>query len=263
MGNGQVYVDSDAMTEEEADNMTNEPGVVYRGAGLASEKKIRREPGTPIPSGHFSNLQHSETVFDNLMGVHSATRGQAQAKTLGQDILSRQQDFTRIDTLTRVLNRMVDRVANGLVQLMKLNYTENHLIKVIGEEGAVSFVNLNRTNIDDHIEIQVKSGQNLPMDEVSLRTEALQLWQFGAIDPVTLFERLKFPNPEKAAELLLLWLQGQLEQKTRANIAEAEAGAQARAEASPAANPQERGSEAPANVLQRARANLGGGAPSP
>lgn len=275
MGNGQVYVDSDSMTEEQAANMTNKAGLVLRGEGLASEGKIKREPGVPLPNAHFANLQHSEQTFDNLFGVHSATRGAAQAKTLGQDILSRQQDFTRGDMITRVLNRGVARLANGLTQLMKMFYTENHVIKILGEEGAITFVNLNRDEIDDHIEIYVKGDAVLPMDEVSKRTEAVQLWQLGALDPTTLFERLKFPNPEKSAQRLILWKQGLLDQETQAKIQQDSAAEQAKAQFNPGAGAAGGGSarassngqvkrniETPSNVLQRARANLGGTAPT-
>ena len=268
MGNGQVYLDSDAMSEEEAQNITDEVGLIIRGEGLASQGKIKREPGTPLPTAHFSNLTHSEAVFDNLMGVHGATRGNAQGGTLGQDLISRQQDFTRIDLITRVLNRGVAKLAIGLVQLMKMYYTETQVVKILGEEGAVEFVRLNRDDIEDYIEIIVKSGDVLPMDKVSLRTEAVQLWQLGALDPVTLFERLEFPNPAKAAERLMAWKSGQLTQETQAKIAEIAAGAQYGAQAKAAtetATPMgETGKavETPSNVLQRATAGLGGGAPS-
>ena len=265
MGNGQVYIDSDAMSQEESDNITDEVGLIIRGEGVASQGKIKREPGTPLPIAHFSNLTHSEAVFDNIMGVHSATRGAGGGKTLGQDIISRQQDFTRVDLITRVLNRGVARVAMGLVQLMKMFYTETQVVKIIGEEGAVEFVRLNRDDIQDYIEIIVKSGDNLPMDKVSLRTEAVQLWQLGALDPVTLFERLEFPDPAKSAERLAMWKQGQLTSETQAKIAEIAAGAKFGAEfAAPPATatgkPKESGRsiETPMNVMQRARANMGG-----
>lgn len=264
MGSGQVHIDSEAMTEEEANNITNEPGLVIRGKGLASENRIRREPGVQLPSDHFSNLQHSESVFDNIMGTHSATRGQAQANTLGQDIMSKQQDYTRVDMITRVLNRGISKLANGLVQLMKLNYTENQLVKLIGEEGAAEFIQLNQDDIENYIEIIVKSDNNLPMDEVSLRAEAVQLWQLGAISPETLFERLKFSNPRKEAEKVLAWKKGQLDMETQANIAQAQATAPgapgmpvepAEAE-TPETAGEGRGTESILDVLSRARKTL-------
>ena len=263
MGNGQVLMDSDAMSQEEADNITDEVGLVIRGEGIASQSKMKRDPGVPLPNAHFSNLTHSESTFDNLMGIHAATRGSAGAKTLGQDIMSRQQDFTRIDLITRILNRGVSRLAMGLVQLMKMYYTETQVVKILGEQGALEFVRLNRDDIEDYIEIIVKSGDNLPMDKISLRTEAVQLWQLGALDPVTLFERLEFPHPEKAAERLVAWKQGQLTMETQAKIQEAAASAKFGAEAKAVAAPPESGRavETPSNVLQRATAGLGGTAP--
>ena len=271
MGNGQVYVDSDAMSQEEADNITDEVGLIIRGEGVASQSKIKREPGTQLPSAHFSNLTHSEMVFDNIVGVHSSTRGAGGGNTLGQDIISRQQDFTRVDLITRVLNRGVARIAMGLVQMMKMYYTETQVVKIIGEEGAIEFVKLNKDDIEDYIEIIVKSGETLPMDKVSLRTEAVQLWQLGALDPVTLFERLEFPNAAKSAERLLAWKQGQLTAETQAKIAEIAASAKFGAEFAPPAGGTSvgpatptptgesgRAIETPMNVMQRASAGVGG-----
>lgn len=286
MGNSQVYLDSDAMSQEESENITDEVGLIIRGDGIASQNKIKREPGTPLPSAHFANLQHSEAVFDNLMGVHGVTRGASGGKTLGQDIISRQQDFSRIDLITRVLNRGIARIAQGLVQLMKMYYTETHTVKILGEEGATEFIKLNRDDIEDYIEIIVKSGETLPMDKVSLRTEAVQLWQLGALDPTTLFERLDFPNPAKTSERLAAWKQGQLTQETQAKIQETNAATQAKLQAdlqvqaaspAPAKSGGAKGGakkattkkkvvgrkvETPQNVLQRATAGLGGTAPT-
>ena len=201
------------------------------------------------------------------MGVHGATRGNAQEGTLGQSMISRQQDFTRIDLITRVLNRGVTQVAIGLVQLMKMFYDETKVVKILGEEGAIEFVRLNQDDIEDYIEIIVKSGEVLPMDKVSLRTEAVQLWQLGALDPTTLFERLEFENPAKSAERLLAWKQGQLTQETQAKIAELAAGAKFGAEAAATKTETPMGEtgrkvETPANVIQRSTAGLGGTAPS-
>ena len=269
MGNGKMYVDDDAMSEEESSNITNEPGLVIRGKGLASQNKIRQEAGLALPNAHFSNLQHSEVTFDNIMGVHSSTRGQTEAGTLGQDILSRQQDFTRLDIITRVLNRGVARLANGLVQLMKMYYTENHVIRILGGEKAVEFIKMHRRNIEDKIEIVVKSGTTLPMDEIALRTEAVQLWQLGAIAPITLYRRLKIPNPEKEVANLMMYKQGMLDMETQAKLKEMQAqaamGGQAQAQGgsgTKAETPQTagegRGTESFLDVVQRAREQLGG-----
>ena len=69
--------------------------------------------------------------------------------------------------------------------------------------------------IENNIKIIVKSGTTLPTDELSKRREALELWGMGALDPVTLFQRLKFPNPEETAKKLQAWRTGQLAQEAQ------------------------------------------------
>lgn len=260
MGNGQIVMDSDAMSKEQAEGITNETGLVIMGEGLASQNKMKREPGVQLPSAHFANLQDSKQAFDNVFGMHPATRGGGAAKTLGQDIMSRQQDLTRIDTITRVVNRAVQRLAEGFVQLMKMFYTENHVVKILGEDGAVEFVKLNSNDIEKSIEIDVRTGANPTMDKMQEATQAIQLWQLGALAPRDLYKRLNLANPEKLEQNLLSYKMGQLSMETQAHMQEAEAGAQVKASAS--GEGEGRKTETSQNVIQRAREQLGGGAPT-
>ena len=259
MGNGQWLMDKSAMSKEEADNITNEPGLVLMGEGLVSENKARKEPALPLPNSHFANLQDSKVAFDNIFGLHSATRGAAASKTLGQDIMNRQQDLTRIDLITRVLNRGVQRLAEGLVQLMKLFYTESHVFKYLTAEDTVEFVNLNSGEIEEGTQIIVKSGRNPEYDRQQLGTMAIQLYQLGALAPGDLYRLLEMPNPEQMEQNLLKFKMGQLSMETQAEIQKVQAGATAKAGAE---NPApQRQVETPANVMQRATQGLGGTAP--
>lgn len=263
MGNGELHMDDDAMTDETANNITSEPGGIIKGEALVSGNKIRRVPGLPLPNAHFANYQSSNVSFDNIFGIHPASRGAGAAKTLGQDIISKQQDLSRIDLITRVINRGVQKVAEGLVQLMKMFYDTNHVMKILGEDGAVEFVSLNSNEIEQTIEIDVKTGRSPEMDKIQLANQAIQLWQLKALAPQDLFEKLEFPEPEKAAERLLLWTQGQLDMETQAEIQRAAAGAGAKAATTPEKEGEGRGTEQPGNVLQRATQNLGGTAEIP
>jgi len=266
MGNGQIVMDKNAMSSEEAEAITNEAGLIVRGEGLVSENKYKREPALPLPSTHFANLQDSKMAFDNIFGLHSATRGTASSKTLGQDILNRQQDLTRIDLLTRVLNRGVQRLAEGLTQLMKMFYTETHVFRYLGSEGALEFVKLNSGNIEAGTEIIVKAGRSPEYDRQQLGTIAVQLFQLGALSPGDLYRLLEIPNPEQLEINLLSYKAGQLTQQTQAEMQKMKFGAQtgmaAKAGETPPAE-EGRGVETSQNVLQRARQELGGGAPSP
>lgn len=264
MGNGQVYVDSGAIPEERVDEITSEPGLVIQGDHLASENRIRRDPGVPLPTAHFSNLQDSIVAFDNIFGIHGALRGASSEKTLGGQILNRQQDLSRIDQLTRCINRGVSRLANGFVQMMKLFYSTDQVIKILGNDGSIEFITFTRNDIDDGTVIVVKSGVPVALDPTSKYQQAIQLWQLNALDPETLYERLDFADPQLAAKKLAAWKQGQLLFESAVRKDEIAAGAAIKGVGAPASGEgeQNRGTEQPADVIARARAAVGGGAPA-
>ena len=262
MGNGQVYVDSGAIPEERVDEITSEPGLVIQGDHLASENRMRRDPGVPLPNAHFSNLQESIVAFDNIFGIHGALRGAGGDKTLGGQILNKQQDLSRIDQLTRCLNRGVARLANGLVQMMKLFYSTEQLVKILGTDGAIEFVRFTRNDIDDGTVIVVKSGVPVSLDPQGKYNQAVQLWQLNALDPETLFERLDFADPQSAAKKLQAWKQGQLLFESQIKQAEMAAGATFKAKVDGAgaeAGAENRGVESPNNVIDRARKEINAG----
>lgn len=262
MGNGQVYVDTGALTEELVNGITSEPGLVLEGANLASENRIRRDAGVPLPNAHFSNLQESIVAFDNVFGTHGATRGAATGGTLGGQILNRQQDLSRIEQLTRVLNRAVARLADGFTQMMKLFYDTEHVIKILGRDGAIEFVRFTGNDIEEDVVLDVKSGTPPILDPIARFNQAVQLWQLGALDPETLFERLEFADPQAASQKLFAWKNNQLLFESQLRQKEAEVGAAAKAAAS--AKPGEgRDVETSNDVIQRAEASVNrrGGAP--
>lgn len=267
MGNGQIYIDSDAIPKELADQITSEPGLIIEGKNLASENRIRREAATPLPTAHFSNLQDSINSFDNVFGTHGAVRGSGGSKTLGGQIIDKQQDLSRIESITRCVNRGVAMIANGLIQLMKLYYNEEHVIKILGRDGAIEFIRFTRNDIPDNTVIEVKSGTPPSLDPIGRYNQGIQLWQLGAIDPETLFERLDFADPQEAAKKLASWKQGQLLLESQIKQEEMAVGAAVGAAFKPpagAAGGGEGGGEAaardvetPGDMITRARSMIG------
>ena len=257
MGNGQVYIDSDALPQELIDQITDEAGLILVGKGLASENRIRREAGTPLPNAHFANLQASISAFDNVFGLHSSTRGAGQSKTLGQDVLNRQQDFSRVDQITRELNRAMNRVADGLTQLMKMFYDDVHVIPIVGKDDALEFLHFTRENIEDQVAIETKSGTPVLLDPVARSNRAIQMWQLNAIDPESFFEEMSFGDPKHMAQKLAAWKQGmlvfesQLKAQEAISVADATAGAKTTAEGTPKAPGGERKAETPQDSQAR------------
>lgn len=231
VGNGQVYIDSDALPQEIIDQITSEPGLVLVGKNLASENRIRRDPGLPLPEAHFANLQSSMAAFDNIFGTHADTRGSGGGDTLGGQIINRQQDLSRIDQLTREVNRGMNQLVDGLVQLMKMFYDAPHLMHILGEEGTLELLKFSRTMIDDGTVIETKSGTPILLDPVAKSNRAIQMWQLGAIDPESFFKEMDFADPREMAQKLWAWKNNQLAQATNEKIREGSALAQVGAQA--------------------------------
>lgn len=266
MGNGQIYIDADALPEEVAEAITNEPGLILIGKNLASENRIRREPAVQIPASHFSNLVDSIQAFDNVFGTHGALRGQSDSETLGGQILDRQQNLSRIEQLTRELNRGVARLVDGLVQLMKMYYTDEKAFKFLGNDGAVQFMTFINDDIEDGVVIETRSGNAPSLDPLARYNQAIQLWQLNALDPETLFEKLEFADPQMTAQKLAAWKAGQLVFESQIRQQEGAAAAAAKAEADVAgagADTQDRDVETSNDVIARAEEAQSGGGKAP
>ena len=235
MGNPAWMIDSSVMTREEAENqITNEPGLILLGTDAANPSKVRRDAPPPIPNYIINLLNSATSAFDNIFGTHSTTRGERrEPETLGGRLLLKQADLGRIDLLVREVERGVAELGNWGVQMMRMYYDKERTFKIYGQDG-LKFITVSKhlEGIGAGIQMIVKSGSTLPTDEVSRRNEALQLYQLGALDPISLYERLKWPNPEETFARLQAYQTGQLQQKMMMDQA-----AQA-AQGTPAATPQ-------------------------
>lgn len=198
VANPIMLIDSDVMSEEQAGAITNEEGLILYGKDAANGSKVRFEAPGNVPAYLFNDLQLSRTEFDNIWGIHSTTRGERQGReTASGRQLLKQADLGRIDLLGRQVERAMDEIAEFWVQLMKLFYTEDRIVSILGEEGVRFINNFNNSKIGN-IRLVVKPGSTLPRDEVTIHDEALQLWQMKAIGVKTLYKMLRLPNMQEA-----------------------------------------------------------------
>jgi hypothetical protein len=255
MGNATWLIDTEVMEEEVAKNkITNEEGLIIYGSGVANEALLRRDAPPPLPNYIPNTKVQIQNSFDNIFGTHATSRGERdKPETLGGRILLKQADISRIDLMVREIDRAVSEIGNWAAQFIRLLYLSQKTVKIYGENG-VKFINFSRDNIEDGMEITVKAGSTLQVDEVSRRNEAVQLFQIGALDPITLYKRLKFPDPEEAAERLWQWQTGQL---LPAQQAAARGGTPGAGGATPANLPPT--TQSPKAEIAQARKKIAGG----
>jgi len=190
--------------------------LIVFGAGVANQNKIRRDAPPPLPN-YIPDLKiMKERAFDNIFGTHSTTRGErGEPETLGGRMLLKQSDYGRIDLLVREYERCVAELGNWWTQLLKINLKGRKTYRAYGESGT-EFVNIEAGMINKGTKIIIKSGTTLPKDDVSKSQEAIQLAGMGLLDPQSLYERLKFANPEETAKRLQLWRMNQLQMDMKA-----------------------------------------------
>lgn len=215
VANPMLLIDSQVMSEEKAATITNEEGLILYGKDAADGSKVRFENPGQLPAYVFNDLQESRGAFDNIWGVHSTTRGERQGKeTLGGRMLLRQGDMGRIDLVARELERSYGKLAIWATHMIKMFYENNRTFNILGPDGLRFIENFRADEIGD-VELIVKPGSTLPKDEISLRQEALQLWQQGAIGIKTLYKQLQLPNVDEAVNDFIETRSGRIFQQSQ------------------------------------------------
>src|SRR3990167_1777500 len=105
-------------------------------------------------------------------------------------------------------------------------YTEDRVFRILSPEGTARFINFKGESIKKGFKVRVKAGSTLPTDREAEALRAIQLFQLGGLDPITLYRKLNYPRPEVLAEMLMKWKTGQLTQtQMPAPVVEGGAGA--------------------------------------
>jgi hypothetical protein len=204
--NGVIVGSGDYITKEELSKYTGDPTDklwVEHGNPLEG---IGRLPPKQMASYALDSLMGLRNSVDNVLGTHSTTRGERQGReTLGGRQILREADYGRIDLIVRGLEEVAQELYQAWAHMMKVYYTQEHYARILGKDGATQVITYSRDHIEDGIEITVREGSTLPVDKIALRDEAIQLAQLNRIDPISMFERLEWPNPVEAAQRLFLW----------------------------------------------------------
>ncbi len=196
----------DYIAIEELSKYTGGPMQKLSVKGDDATRALYRLPAKELKQYLLEMLIHLEAAADNIMGTHSTTRGEkSKNPTLGQDLMAKESDFGRIDGFVRSIEKAADELFNWEVQMMKVKYTKDHYVSMLGESDAATMIKFNKSKIEDGIKITVKQGSTLPTDKLTQRQEAIDLARLNKIDPISFFERMDYPNPRETAKRLVMY----------------------------------------------------------
>ena len=207
--NGSIAVSGDAFSKEEAtqvDYAARTGKTFWVPTGDVSSA-INRISAPPLPSFVAESLYDYRSQLLNIFGVTGVTaQGISSEKTVRGKIIVKGQDTERIGGgITEYLEQMADYTFNWFVQLIYVYYDEEHAASVIGKERATEYIVLKKSDLNRKLLVSVREGSTIPKDSVTRANQAVDLATVGLLDPLTMYERLDFPNPREAAEKLVMY----------------------------------------------------------
>lgn len=210
MNNGMV-VSGKAFTEDQAAQAASalRRGVAIRVPNGDVREAVQRFPAPPLPADVFNHLNDMRSEIKNIFGTSGSTpQGLKSTETVRGKVLINQMDSSRIGgAITEQIEQLADSIYNLVVQFMFVYYDEEHFITTAGQVAGMELITLKNADFPllKTLSITVKEGSLVPKDPLTQRNEAVDLWSANAIDPLSLYKKLDFPDPVQATQQLILW----------------------------------------------------------
>jgi hypothetical protein len=141
---------------------------------------------------------------DRMYGVagSSATRGDIQSDVATTNQIAREADYTRADDLVdETVNPAAQWMSEWALQMIKLRYTEDHFVELLGIAGKVVYTKLNRNMVDQGMIVKIKASGT---DKLRAQNNAMNMAKMQMIDPYNFFKDMGLSDPEGRTELLIL-----------------------------------------------------------
>jgi len=199
--NGRWVANKNAFSQEDAQKLVNKGSKTV--ALVDSDdvgKAFANVASAPLPAYVENTLYDARAEIDKLMGTPDQLTGtdpKRKNKTLGQDMMIKQQASALQDDLVRSIADGMGSYYLLLLQMMRVHYTDDYWFQTKGGDGKYEFIMLNGNLIDSNVKVGVEVDSTLPLDKQLIRNTSMALWNAGnAIDYRTLMEDLGLPNPE-------------------------------------------------------------------
>lgn len=181
--------------------------VMLQPKGKAGEGIIR-DTGTPLPNFIYDNLLDARSRILSVYGVSGSIPAALQKDdTVRGKMITRAADDDRIGGgFGEHLELFAARIYEQILQMMYVYYDEEKVGTIIGKENAREYFALSSSDLANvSLTVNVREGSMVPKDSMTKRQEALELWSASALDPISLYEALDFPEPRESAKNLFLW----------------------------------------------------------
>jgi hypothetical protein len=183
---------------EELDMNDPDEDLVVDGDVNATHKFI---PPERPDAAEFKEMDNIRARMYAISGSN-AVRGNIQSDVATTNQIAREADFTRADDLVEdTINDAAEWMAGYAMQMIKLRYTKDHFVDVLGIAGESVWIKLNRNMIMEGMVVKMKASGT---DKLRAQNNALEMAKMQMIDPYTFFTDMKLSDPEGRTEKLIL-----------------------------------------------------------
>lgn len=207
-GGWAVSGSKSGLTRDEA---TNAVDAARKGGGMwipegNVNEAIVRLTGEGLPADVFQNLNDMRQEIRNSFGTAgTAPQSVKQENTMGGKILLKTADGDRMSGISTKLETFAEQFYEWCLQMIYVYYDEPHKATIIGESLTQESIQIDSQMITSELTVTVKDGSLIPKDSVTEANQAVDLATKGLLDPLTLFQKLDFPNPKESAERFMLF----------------------------------------------------------
>jgi len=206
--NNGIVLSGDAFTKEqaaEAATQLSKGNALWVPNGKIGDS-YKRDNAPALPANIYQQLEDSRNELRNIFGTSGSTpQGLEDQKSVRGKILVNQMDSSRIGGgVTEFIEKVANTWYNWQLQMIYVYWTEEHSFSVLGEKSR-ELMKLKNTQLTTRFTVTVKEGSLIPKDPLTKRNEAMDLWSAGAIDPISFYKALDYPNAYDMAEKLLKW----------------------------------------------------------
>ena len=157
-----------------------------------------------LPDWLLQVADNLASTIHSIIGTPPNLRGDtSKSDTLGEAIMERDQAEGRLEPIIRALDGFFNKYYAMLFQLMKVHYTEEHWQAIAGSDGTFDYVMMQRDRLADGMDVYVKSGSMLPLDDNRMANIGVKLADMNRISNLDLFKLLKLPDADEMAQNLI------------------------------------------------------------
>lgn len=159
----------------------------------------QEQPSVPM----ITDKQDLRTRIFDKMGVSATVRGVVESDTATTNQIAREGSFSKTDDeVEETINFAAEKLANWILQFMKLFYTEEHFKKILGQDGKTVHYKISQDLIEDGMEVHISASGT---DKLKAEQKALDSAKLGYSDPLSYFRDMGISDPTGRAEKAVMY----------------------------------------------------------